>query len=94
MIKQIEKNGIFSLFNIDNFIHLEQILDEYSPSLAQYHLENFFSNIDEESFLNKREIQNSFNIGDYSIYLDYDDNIYLESIKDNLIDSYQTSSLF
>ena len=94
MIKQIEKNGIFSLFNIDDFIHLEQILDEYSPSLAQYHLENFFSNIDEESFLNKREIQNSFNIGDYSIYLDYDDNIYLESIKDNLIDSYQTSSLF
>ncbi|OCL82818.1 MULTISPECIES: hypothetical protein [Arcobacteraceae] len=94
MIKQIEKNDIFSLFNIDNFVHLEQSLDEYSPSLAQYHLENFFLNIDEESFLNKREIQNSFNIGDYSIYLDYDDNIYLESLKDSFIDTYQTSSLF
>lgn len=94
MIKLIEKNEIFSLFKIDNFFNLEKIIDDFSPSLAEYHLENFFSNSDEECFLNRKEIQNSFNIGDFALYLDYDENIYLESFGSGSFDDYQTASLF
>jgi hypothetical protein len=86
MIKQIEKNDLFSIFNIENFLHLETIIDNFSPSLAEYHLEIFFSNSENESFLNKRNIQNSLNIGSFSLYLDYDENIYLESFENNLSD--------
>lgn len=42
MIKQIEKNDLFSIFNIENFLHLETIIDNFSPSLTEYHLETFF----------------------------------------------------
>ncbi|AXX84870.1 hypothetical protein [Aliarcobacter skirrowii] len=86
MIKQIEKNDLFSIFNIENFLHLETIIDNFSPSLTEYHLETFFSNSEIESFLNKRNIQNSLNIGSFSLYLDYDENIYLESFENNLSD--------
>ncbi|MCT7446678.1 hypothetical protein [Aliarcobacter skirrowii] len=86
MIKQIEKNDLFSIFNIENFLHLETIIDNFSPSLAEYHLETFFSNSENESFLNKRNIQSSLNIGSFSLYLDYDENIYLESFENNLSD--------
>lgn len=84
MIFCIDKSSILNFFGVENFSCLESIIDSMSPSLVEYHLANFCSNSDDTIYFNKRDIENSFSIGEYSIYLDYNENIYLEIEKSNL----------
>ncbi|WP_418185606.1 hypothetical protein ACNSOS_01075 [Aliarcobacter vitoriensis] len=84
MIFCIDKNSILNLFGVENFNLLESTIDSMSPSLVEYHLANFCNISDDISYFNKRDIENSFSIGEYSIYLDYDENIYLEVQESNL----------
>lgn len=86
MIVSINKDTIFTLFGADNFQSLEKAIDNMAPSLVEYHLANFCSNDDESLYFNKRDIENSFCIGEYSLYLDYSKNLYLE-LDESLIDN-------
>ncbi|AXH09767.1 hypothetical protein CP960_07890 [Malaciobacter halophilus] len=77
MTKQINKNTLFNTFGIDNFNSLEEVINSMPPSIVEYHL-NSLDDMENEIYLNKRDIEKSVNFGEYNIYLDYSENIYLE----------------
>ena len=92
MITLIDKVSLFNTFNIKDFLSLEGAVDQMAPSTVEYHLFDLSNNC-EDSYLNKREIEHSIFIGDFSLYLDYDKNIYLE-IDSDLINNQQTGSFW
>lgn len=77
MTAQVSKNLLLNTFGVDDFNCLEEAIGDMPPSMVEYHLANL-SNFDEDFYLNKRDIEKTVNFGEYSIYLDYSNNIYLE----------------
>ncbi len=69
-----------------------------APSMVEYYLSDLcdYSNINDENnsfYLNKRNIENSISISEYSIYIDYNEDIFLEiDISEN--DECETGSLW
>ena len=51
-----------------------------SPSLVEYHLSNFLDS-DNSSYFDKKILKLLFNIGDYNLHIDYNDNIFIELNK-------------
>ena len=92
MIISIDKEHIYNLFGVTDFISLEMAIDIMAPSLLDYHFSDFFKYGEEILFFNKREIENSFYLGNYSLYLDYNENLFLEIDKLEAEDS--TSSFW
>ena len=92
MILLLNKNSLYSTFGVDCFDSLDQSINGMAPSMVEYYLSDLSSGND-DAYLNKRNIQNSINVGEYSIYLDYDDEIYLE-IEDAQADDFETASLW
>lgn len=78
LIVSINKDSVFSLFGADSFNNLEIVLDNMSPSMVEYHLLDICNSNDEHLYFNKRDIENSFSFGDFSFYIDYDSNLYIE----------------
>ena len=76
MITQVNKDSLYNMFGVDNFNLLENALDNMAPSLVEYYLSSFVNN--DDSYFNKRDIEESISIGDYNLYIDYSKNIYLE----------------
>ena len=74
------KNIILNIFGVDTFYGLEKVLDNMSPSLVEYHLSNFLDS-DNSSYFDKKNIETTFNIGDYNLHIDYNDNIFIELNK-------------
>lgn len=63
-----------------------------APSMVEYYLSNLASDTNESSYINKSNIQDSILLDEYSLYYDYNSDIYLEFIeKEN---SYETESLW
>ncbi len=88
MTKQISKNILFNTFRVGDFTSLEEVINSMPPSIVEYYLDNL-DQIEDNSYLNKRYIEHSLYFGNYSLYLDYNDNIYLEiDIKDEETDSF------
>ncbi|AXH15055.1 hypothetical protein [Malaciobacter mytili] len=88
MTKQISKNILFNTFKVEDFTSLEEVINNMPPSVVEYYLDNL-DQIEDNSYLNKRDIEHSLYFGNYSLYLDYSDNIYLEiDIKDEETDSF------
>jgi len=86
----VEKNSLFSIFNVDTFSKLREAIELISPSMVEYYINNLSSNI-ENIYLNKTNIQDSFSFLDYIFYFDYEENIYLQ-INNNYTE--QTESLW
>lgn len=88
MIVSIDKNYLFNLFGVDNFSCLETTIDTMAPSLVEYHLSSFCeNNSDDVVYFNKRDIEKSFFAGDYTLYLDYSENLYLELLESSIDDT-------
>lgn len=77
MITLINKESLYNSFGVDKFINLEGAIESMAPSLVEYYLSSLCE-YTEEIYFNKREIENSISLGEYSLYKDYDSNIYLE----------------
>lgn len=92
MILLLNKNSLYSTFGVESFESLDASINSMAPSMVEYYLSDLSSGND-NAYLNKRNIQNSIIIGEYSLYLDYDEEIYLE-IEDNQEDEYETGSLW
>lgn len=92
MILLLNKNSLYSTFGVDSFDLLDQSINNMAPSMVEYYLSDL-SNGNDDAYLNKRNIQHSISVGEYSIYLDYDEEIYLE-IEDSTADDYETGSLW
>ena len=76
MITQVNKDSLFNIFGVKNFELLHSAIDNMAPSLVEYYLSSLTS--DDELYFNKRDIEGSISIGDYSLYIDYSNNLYLE----------------
>lgn len=64
-----------------------------APSMVEYYLSDL-SNNNNDAYLNKRNIQDTINIGEYFLYLDYDDEVFLE-IDDAISNKeFETNSLW
>lgn len=92
MITLLNKNSLYNTFGVDSFKSLEDVVNNMAPSLVEYHLSDL-SQYSEDAYLNRTQIEQSVYIGDYSLYIDYSDNIYLELSNDE-VNSYETSSLW
>ncbi|MEA3553472.1 MAG: hypothetical protein U9R39_03595 [Campylobacterota bacterium] len=93
MIIQLEKSSLFSTFNVDSFSSLDSCTQVMAPSMVEYYLSDLASSSDfAESYINKSNIQQTIFLEEYSLYLDYNDDIYLEfTLKD---ETYETQSLW
>lgn len=95
MITQLNKDTLYSTFGVNDFNSLSTATNEMAPSMVEYYLSDLssVSNTDSEySGLNKRNIENSLSFGDFNIYIDYDENIYLEI--ESTPEEYETGSLW
>ena len=80
MIVSIDKNYLFNIFGVNNFSSLETIIDSMAPSLVEYHLSSFCEDNSDTIYFNKRDVL----AGDYTLYLDYSENLYLELIESDI----------
>ena len=98
MITQLNKNSLYSTFGVDNFTALEGAINTMAPSMVEYYISDLcdYSNINsmEDGFyFNKKNIENMIEIGELSLYIDYNEEIFLE-INLNTIEEYETASLW
>jgi hypothetical protein len=91
MILLLNKISLYTTFGVDNFDSLDEVINKMAPSMVEYYLSDLSNGI-ENIYLNRKNIQNSLNIGEFSIYLDYEEEVYLE-ISDEKEDL-ETSSLW
>ena len=93
MIIQLEKESLFSTFNVEDFYGLDSCTQIMAPSMVEYYLSDLASSSDfTESYINKSNIQQTIFLEEYSLYLDYNDDIYLEFTQKD--DDYETQSLW
>lgn len=91
MILLLNKDTLFSTFNVKCFDDLHIAINSMAPSMVDYYLADLSKEI-ENSYLNKRSIQNSISVGEFSIYLDYEEEVYLE-VEDKF-QEFETPSLW
>jgi hypothetical protein len=92
MITLLNKTSLYNTFGVDNFNSIESAVDSMAPSMVEYHLSDL-SQYSDDVYLNKSNVEHSLSIGDYSLYIDYSNNIYLE-LDNDFIDTHETASLW
>jgi hypothetical protein len=92
MIISLDKNKLYSTFSVKSFEELEQSFDSLAPSMVEYYLTSLSSDDEESTYMNRNNIQNSIVLDEYSIYLDYDENTFLEI--NSASSDYETGSLW
>lgn len=97
MISLLKKDVLYNTFGVEDFSSLGHAINNMAPSMVEYYLSDLcdYSNINDMEngfYLNKRNIENSINFGDYSIYIDYNEDIFLEIEMSQ--EDYDTGSLW
>lgn len=92
MIILLEKDLVYSTFNVDSFEQIESNIEQMAPSMVEYYLSDLASDFTEQTSVSRSNIQNTISIDEYSLYIDYSENIYLEFLEKE--DSYSTESLW
>lgn len=93
MVIKLDKDLVYSTFNVEMFEQIELSTQTMAPSMIEYYLSDLASNSEEESsYINKSEVQNTIYLDEYMLYIDYSDNIYLEFTEKS--DDYETESLW
>lgn len=93
MIVQLEKSFLYSTFGVDSFKQLESHIQTMAPSMVEYYLSDMASSLSSDTmYVNKSNIQQTLNIDEYSIYVDYNEDIYLEFTEDS--SEYTTATLW
>ncbi|MBU3014823.1 hypothetical protein KO488_08640 [Poseidonibacter lekithochrous] len=92
MITLLDKTSLYNTFGVNDFGSIELAIDNMAPSMVEYYLSDL-SEYSEDAYLNKSNIENSLCIGDYNLYIDYNDNIYLE-LDNNQNSTYETASFW
>lgn len=92
MVLLLNKTSLYNTFGVDGFNSLDNAINTMAPSMVEYYLSDLCSG-NEDIYLNKRNIQDSLNVGEFSLYIDYDDEVYLE-IEDSIDTELETGSLW
>ncbi len=77
MFISVNKDSLYNTFGIEDFKLLEDAVYTMAPSLVEYYL-TALSEYSDEAYFNRKDIENSISIGEYNLYIDYSENIYLE----------------
>lgn len=88
----LNKNSLYNTFGVENFNSLENAVNGMAPSMVEYYLSDL-SQYSEDTYLNKSQIEQSVYIGDYSLYIDYSNNVYLE-LDSELVNNNETGSFW
>jgi len=80
LVVQVEKDLLYATFDVDCFASLQTNIDTMSPSMVEYYLGDISSSVEDKSYINKSNIQQTIALDEYSIYKDYSDNLYIESV--------------
>ena len=93
MLVLLEKDTLYSTFNVDSFIELESTINTLSPSMTEYYLSDLASvSNDNTTHLNKSNVEKTLFIDSiHSLFLDYNDDIYLEILNSTDNDLYTES---
>ena len=92
MITLLNKTSLYNTFGVNDFNSIEGAIDNMAPSMVEYYLSDL-GQYCENIYLNKRDIEKSVSIGDYNLYIDYSNNIYLEiDIEEN--SNHETASFW
>ena len=83
MIKIVEKDILYNNFEVTDFSSLNKVIDNMSPSMVEYYLFDLYNyadtcNAGDIISFNKKNIEDSIHVDDYSIYIDYNEDIFLE----------------
>lgn len=89
----IDKNNLYSTFSVTDFDELESSIGQLSPSMTEYYLSDIASLNNDNSHLNRSNIQKSLYLDNYYLYLDYSENIFLE-INQNTTEEFETATLW
>lgn len=93
MVIKLDKELVYSTFNVKLFDQIELASQTMAPSMIEYYLSDLASNsTSDSSYINKSEVQNIIYLDEYMLYMDYSNNIYLEFIEKK--DDYETESLW
>lgn len=76
MVTLLNKETLYNTFDVTDFTALSFMIDNMAPSMVDYYLASLCQ--EQEIYFNKRNIQESFSIGEYHLYRDYNEDIYLE----------------
>jgi hypothetical protein len=91
MIIQLDTNNLYATFSVDNFTQLENSFNTLAPSMVDYYLSSLVN--DDEIYVNQNNIQHTIYLDDYTVYLGYDNNIYLK-LEDKADDEHTIGSLW
>ena len=92
MIIQLDKNSLFNTFKVSSFKQLEEEIQLVAPSMVEYHLDDLSASSSESIYINKSNIQETISLDLYSLYLDYEELVYLEFIEQD--NTYETESFW
>jgi hypothetical protein len=95
LIYLIDKYDLLNEFRIGLFSEIEAKINSIAPSVCEYHFENIILYSQTQSYLNRNQIEKEFLFGSFKLYIDYEENLYVE--KDELFyddESSQNSSLW
>lgn len=87
----VDQGRLLSNFSVTEFDSLQEVVLSIAPSMCEYYLNDLIQFCDSSVYLNKNNIQQTINVDSYSIYLDYDSQIYIESTNS---DDLETQSLW
>jgi len=90
----VDKHNLYNTFKVECFNELESSINNTSPSMTEYYLDDLANSSDESMLhLNKTNVEQSILLDNYYIYLDYSQNVFLEINKD-MDDELETGSLW
>lgn len=82
MIYLVDKHDLFNEFRISLLDEIESKVNTIAPSVCEYHFENIILYSQTHIYLNRNQIEKDFNFGGFKLYIDYEENIFIE--KDDL----------
>ena len=92
MTIQLDKDLLYSTFNVSSFNQLDAHIQTLAPSMVEYYLSDLASNADDSTYINKSNVETSIYLDEYTLYCDYSDDIYLEFVQKE--DELETESLW
>ncbi len=78
MIYLVDKYDLFNEFRINLLNEIESKINSLAPSISEYHFENIVLYSQTNGYLNRTQIEKNFDFGGFKLYIDYEENIFLE----------------
>ncbi len=94
MIVLLDKQSLYSTFGVNDFYDLELSINNLSPSMVEYYLSDIASENSNSSYLNKSNIEKTILFDEYFLYLDYNQDIYLEITQDSTANDFESNTLW